>query len=160
MARENVSGEQNGSVTVDAIEEDTIASPPQSAPAARPGADQGDPVDDDTVAGPRAPGIETNVGPGALDVGDDEATIARPRRRERAAERMQMRGHLLAQRPAKTKLDVAGIALTIGIDQRTAWTSFQGLRNCHWALLEQKPVGAGTVDTGSAWRLAAWNVGP
>lgn len=47
-----------------------------------------------------------------------------------------------------------------GIDQRTAWTSFQGLRNCHWALLEQKPVGAGTVDTGSAWRLAAWNVGP
>lgn len=43
------------------------------------------------------------------------------------------------------------VADLAGIDQRTAWTSFIGLRNCHWAVLEER---------GQGWRLQSWNVGP
>lgn len=43
------------------------------------------------------------------------------------------------------------VADLTGIDQRTAWTSFIGLRNCHWAVLEEH---------GEGWRVQAWNVGP
>ena len=37
-----------------------------------------------------------------------------------------------------------------GLDQHTAWRSFAGLHNCHWAELHEHSW---------AWRIAAWNVG-
>lgn len=48
---------------------------------------------------------------------------------------------------------VAGRAITAsmaGLDQHTAWQSFAGLHNCHWAQLG---------EYSGAWRIVAWNVG-
>jgi len=42
---------------------------------------------------------------------------------------------------------VAGL---VGLDQRTAWQSFAGLQNCHWAQVH---------EYARAWRIVAWNVG-
>jgi broad specificity phosphatase PhoE len=42
---------------------------------------------------------------------------------------------------------VAGL---VGLDQHTAWQSFAGLHNCHWAQLH---------EYARAWRIVAWNVG-
>ena len=42
---------------------------------------------------------------------------------------------------------VAGL---IGLDQYTAWQSFGGLHNCHWAEVREDTRG---------WRMVAWNVG-
>lgn len=39
----------------------------------------------------------------------------------------------------------------VGLDQGLAWRVLGGLRNCHWAVLEERSTG---------WRLATWNVGP
>lgn len=43
------------------------------------------------------------------------------------------------------------VADVLGLDHAQAWTSFSGLRNCHWAMLH---------DTATGWRLAQWNAGP
>lgn len=42
------------------------------------------------------------------------------------------------------------VASLVGLDQHTAWQSFAGLHNCHWAELHEYT---------SAWRIVAWNVG-
>jgi len=42
------------------------------------------------------------------------------------------------------------VASLVGLDQHTAWQSFAGLHNCHWAELH---------EYASAWRIVAWNVG-
>ena len=42
---------------------------------------------------------------------------------------------------------VAGL---VGLDQHTAWQSFAGLHNCHWAEVH---------EYARAWRIAAWNCG-
>jgi broad specificity phosphatase PhoE len=42
---------------------------------------------------------------------------------------------------------VAGL---VGLDQHTAWQSFAGLHNCHWAEVH---------EYARAWRIVAWNVG-
>jgi broad specificity phosphatase PhoE len=42
---------------------------------------------------------------------------------------------------------VAGL---VGLDQHTAWQSFAGLNNCHWAQVH---------EYARAWRIVAWNVG-
>lgn len=39
----------------------------------------------------------------------------------------------------------------LGLEQHVVWTTFRGLDNAHWAVLER---GEGP------WRLAAWNAGP
>ncbi|GAA3618361.1 histidine phosphatase family protein [Marihabitans asiaticum] len=39
----------------------------------------------------------------------------------------------------------------VGLDQQQSWLAIGGLRNCHWALLEEGRAG---------WRIAQWNVGP
>ena len=38
----------------------------------------------------------------------------------------------------------------VGLDQQQAWLALGGLRNCHWALLEEGRAG---------WRVVEWNVG-
>ena len=43
----------------------------------------------------------------------------------------------------------------VGIDQSAVWTGFVGLRNCHWAMLVERP--ADPRDSGTGWRLDAWN---
>jgi len=42
------------------------------------------------------------------------------------------------------------VASLVGLDQHTAWQSFAGLHNCHWAELR---------EYASTWRIVAWNVG-
>jgi broad specificity phosphatase PhoE len=42
---------------------------------------------------------------------------------------------------------VAGL---VGLNQHTAWQSFAGLHNCHWAEVH---------EYARAWRIVAWNVG-
>lgn len=42
------------------------------------------------------------------------------------------------------------VADLVGIDQQVAWLALSGLRNCHWALLEEGRSG---------WRISAWNAG-
>jgi broad specificity phosphatase PhoE len=42
---------------------------------------------------------------------------------------------------------VAGL---VGLDQHTAWQSFAGLHNCHWAEVH---------EYARAWRIVTWNVG-
>ena len=42
------------------------------------------------------------------------------------------------------------VASLVGLDQHTAWQSFAGLHNCHWAELH---------EYASTWRIVAWNVG-
>jgi len=42
------------------------------------------------------------------------------------------------------------VASLVGLDQHTAWQSFAGLHNCHWAELS---------EYASTWRIVAWNVG-
>jgi glucosyl-3-phosphoglycerate phosphatase len=42
------------------------------------------------------------------------------------------------------------VASLVGLDQHTAWQSFAGLHNCHWAELN---------EYASTWRIVAWNVG-
>jgi len=42
------------------------------------------------------------------------------------------------------------VASLVGLDQHLAWQAIGGLNNCHWAELR---------EYGSAWRIAAWNVG-
>jgi len=44
----------------------------------------------------------------------------------------------------------AVVASLIGLDQHTAWRSFAGLSNCHWAELH---------EYARAWRMVSWNVG-
>lgn len=41
-------------------------------------------------------------------------------------------------------------AALVGLDQQTAWLALAGLRNCHWAELEERRTG---------WRLVTWNAG-
>jgi len=41
-------------------------------------------------------------------------------------------------------------ASLLGLDQYTAWQSFAGLHNCHWAELH---------EYARAWRIVAWNAG-
>ena len=47
------------------------------------------------------------------------------------------------------------VADLVGIDQSAVWTGFVGLRNCHWAMLVERP--ADPRDSGTGWRLDAWN---
>ena len=42
---------------------------------------------------------------------------------------------------------VAGL---VGLDQHTAWQTFAGLHNCHWAQVH---------EYARAWRIVTWNVG-
>ena len=42
------------------------------------------------------------------------------------------------------------VASLAGLDQHTAWQSFAGLHNCHWAQVH---------EYSRAWRIEAWNVG-
>ncbi len=42
------------------------------------------------------------------------------------------------------------VASLAGLGQHTAWQSFAGLHNCHWAQLH---------EYSRAWRIVAWNVG-
>ena len=42
------------------------------------------------------------------------------------------------------------VASLVGLDQHTAWQSFAGLQNCHWAEVH---------EYATAWRIVAWNVG-
>jgi probable phosphoglycerate mutase len=42
---------------------------------------------------------------------------------------------------------VAGL---VGLDQHTAWQSFAGLQNCHWAEVH---------EYARAWRIVTWNDG-
>jgi broad specificity phosphatase PhoE len=44
----------------------------------------------------------------------------------------------------------AVVASLVGLDQHTAWQSFGGLHNCHWAEVHEYT---------SAWRIVRWNVG-
>lgn len=42
------------------------------------------------------------------------------------------------------------VAALVGLDQRAAWRSLMGLRNCHWAELTEQSTG---------WRIVTWNSG-
>ena len=42
------------------------------------------------------------------------------------------------------------VASLAGLDQHTAWQSFTGLNNCHWAELR---------ESSRAWRIVTWNAG-
>jgi glucosyl-3-phosphoglycerate phosphatase len=44
----------------------------------------------------------------------------------------------------------AVVASLVGLDQHTAWQSFAGLQNCHWAEVH---------EYATAWRIVAWNAG-
>lgn len=54
------------------------------------------------------------------------------------------------------------VADLAGIDQAAAWNGFVGLRNAHWALLEEAgapgpATSAGHHDPLGTWRIALWN---